>query len=76
MEEHDEADVIIDASAPLIHSIVAWAETTGSGRYLLFKTENSEYYVRAQFAEGARLARRRLRGGLHEAAEVVTRVSL
>ena len=48
VEEHDEADIIIDASAPLIHSIVAWAETTGSGRHLLFKTENSDTRVRAQ----------------------------
>ena len=59
VEEHDEADIIIDASAPLIHSIVAWAETTGSGRQLLFKTENSEYYssVRSSLrARGWRVA--------------------
>ncbi|CAH0371479.1 unnamed protein product [Pelagomonas calceolata] len=54
VEEHDEADIIIDASAPLIHSIVAWAETTGSGRYLLFKTENSEYYASVRSSLKAR----------------------
>ena len=54
VEEHDEADIIIDASAPLIHSIVAWAETTGSGRHLLFKTENSEYYASVRSSLKAR----------------------
>ena len=77
VEEHDEADIIIDASAPLIHSIVTWAETTGSGRHLLFKTENSEYYasVRSSLkARGWRVAD--FEGRLDEAAEVVTRLSL
>ena len=54
VEEHDEADIIIDASAPLIHSIVAWAETTGAGRHLLFKTENSEYYASVRSSLKAR----------------------
>ena len=53
VEEHDEADIIIDASAPLIHTIVAWAETTGSGRHL-FKTENSEYYASVRSSLKAR----------------------
>ena len=38
----------------MIHSIVAWAETTGSGRHLLFKTENSEYYASVRSSLKAR----------------------
>ena len=36
--------VIIDAGAPLIGAIIAWAEAAGRGkRRLLFRTENAEY---------------------------------
>ena len=54
VEEHDEADIIIDASAPLIQSIVKWAETTGNGRGLLFKTENAKYYTSVRASLKAR----------------------
>ena len=33
---------------------MAWAETTGNGRYLLFKTENSEYYASVRSSLKAR----------------------
>ena len=52
VEEHDEADIIIDASAPLIHSIVDVGRD--DGKWTLFPLQDGELRVlrvRAQFAE-------------------------